>query len=74
MPTNSHERELAVDVSEGGPARPQIPEASTRERGQGNEGRPTVGYLVLEDGVSGEVGEDRALCLMAIGGLGPAAG
>lgn len=24
------------------------------------------GYLALEDGVSGEVGEDRALCLMAV--------
>jgi hypothetical protein len=24
------------------------------------------GYLALEDGVSGEVGEDRALCLMAM--------
>jgi len=33
----------------------------------------TSGQLVLEDGVSGEVGEDPALCLIAIGRLGPAA-
>jgi len=29
-----------------------------------DEGRP-IPHLALEDGVSGEVGEDRALCLMA---------
>ena len=32
--------------------------------------RSAVGHLVLADGVSGEVGEDRALCLMAIGKSG----
>ena len=31
------------------------------------------GRLVVEDGVSGEVGEDPALCLIAIGRLGPPA-
>jgi len=36
--------------------------------------RYAVGHLVLEDGVSGDVGEDRALCLMAIRRLGSAAG
>ena len=32
--------------------------------------RSAVGHQVLADGVSGEVGEDRALCLMAIGKSG----
>ena len=32
--------------------------------------RSAVGHLVLADGVSGEVGEDRTLCLIAIGKSG----
>lgn len=74
VPTNSHEREPATDETQGDPqgreSRKPVP--ASKERGDKAMRRSAVGHLVPEDGVSGEVGEDRALCLMAIsrsGGL-----